>query len=104
MRHRQRTQDELNEVARLHEVVWIMIGNVCVCMMQLVCFAKVCEWDHARNEGNASPPEVCGFGPTKVTVYALMRHYRTQKYQVGSQQNIDDHHQRIVERNEERTD
>jgi len=53
--------------------------------VQLVCLAKVCEWDHARYEGDASPPEVCGFRPTEMTVYALVRHHRAQEYQVRSQ-------------------
>ena len=104
MRHRQRAQKEFDEVARLHEVIGILIGNVCVRVVQLVCLAEVCEWDHARNKRDASPPEICGPGSTEMTVYALVRHHRAEKYQVSSQQNIDDHQQRMGEGNEERTD
>ena len=104
MRHRQRTYKELENVARFHEVVRVVIGNVCVRVVQLVRLAKVCEWDHARDESDASPPEVCGFRSAKMTVYALVRHHSAEKYQVGSQQYIDDHQQRIGEGNKERTD
>ena len=104
MRHRERAQKELEEVARLHEVVRIVFGNVCVCVVQLVRLAKVCEWNHAWNQRNASPPEVRCFCATEMTVYRLVRHYRAEKNQIGSEQNVERDKQRISDGNEERPD
>ena len=73
-------------------------------VVQLVRLAKVREWDHARDQRDASPPEVCSPGPTEMTVNALVRHHRAEKYQVSSQQDIENHQHRMGEGNEERTD
>ena len=66
--------------------------------------AKVCEWDHAWEQGDASPPEIRRFGPAEVTVHALVRHHRPEKNQVRSEQDVESNQQRIGNRNEERAD
>ena len=69
-----------------------------------MCLAKVSEWDHAWEQGDASPPEIRGFGPAEVTVHALVRHHRSEKNQVRSEQEVESNQQRIGNRNEERAD
>jgi hypothetical protein len=75
-----------------------------VCVVQLVRLAKVCEWNHAWNQRNASPPEVRGFCATEMTVYRLVRHHRAEKNQIGSEQNVEHDEQRISDGNQERPD
>ena len=104
MRHCEGTQEKFEEVARLHEVVRIAIGNVCMRVVQLVGLTKVCEWDHAWEESDASPPEVCGLRATEMTMHTFMGHNRAEKYQIRSQQNVGDHQQRIRERNQKCAD
>ena|SRR5215213_2095359 len=101
MRHCKGTEKKFEEVARLHEMVGILIGKICVCVMQLMCLTKICERDHAGYQRDASPPEVCGFGSAEMPVHALVSHDRTQKDQIGAEQNVADDEKGIGNRNEE---
>src|ERR1044071_9421337 len=102
MRHRERAQKQLDEVARLHEMVRIVSGDVCVRVVQLVRLAKVCVWHHARDQGNTSPPEVRGVRATEMAVYRFVGHDCAEKHQVSPQQNVDCYEQRITDWNQKR--
>src|SRR5215216_4036136 len=102
MRHGEGAREQLEKVARLHKVVRIEIGKICVCVVQLVGLAEVGEGNHARQQSNAAPPEVRGFSSTQVTVNALVSHHGADEDEVSAKQNVDHHQQRIRDRNEER--
>ena len=101
VRHRKSAREELEKVARLHEVVRIEIGKIRMRVVQLVRLAEIGEGNHARQQSDATPPEVSGFRPAQMTMHALVCHHRADEDEVSTQQNVDRHQQRIGDRNEE---
>ena len=85
-------------------MIRIAFGKICVCVMKLMRLAKVGEGDHARQQSDATPPEVCGLCAAEMTVNTLMGHDGANKYQVGSKQDVEAHEKGIGERNEQCSD
>ena len=103
MGHSDGPQCEFEEIARLHEVIGILVGHVCEGVMQLVSAAKVCERDHTRQERDAAPPEVCASRASKMSVNTLVSHHCAEEDQVCPHQNIDYQMKTVDHRNEQRT-
>src|SRR5258705_4565356 len=89
MRHGQGAQNELNQVARLHEMIRVLAGDVCVAMMQVMRLSEVRVRNHGWEQCKRSPSEIHSPGAPQMTVNSLVSHNGADEHEVRSQQCVE---------------